>query len=458
MRARLFLLALLAAASGCKRSAMTAGGPGEPMLTNPVRLDTFLGEEEARPLEDWQHRYEGGFRLPLTEDWTWELPDEGRWALSRMELGAPAVHADQLLVGSSRKSGLFVLDRTEGRLKTVVKTPGPVQAAPLRLTRWDDRTVEVPIAGTDQVMERTESVEVHDGWIVVDTFGTVLRLDADLEPVWEQPYEAGGGIYRTPVLDGEELLLSTARDTVSAISLADGAWQWSYKREVARTSMELAILGAPAPVVDGDQVYAGFSDGAVVAMARTSGRLLWEVQVGSGQFPDIEAEVVVEGDLVVAAAYGGPVVGIDKRTRRVSWEVPDAGAVSSMESAGGSIYTADGKGRVHAIEPMTGAIEWMWERPGKLFGPPRRAGGSILVGDVDGTLYALDRFEGQLQWQYRPADGTRLAGVAAPITLAGRQVLFPTAGGVLYSLVAESGRVMDHSEEPAWRADREIGW
>ena len=435
-----------------------ASGP-EPVLTNPVRMEQWTGEvAEPSELTASEARYEGLFRLPLNVDWTWELPDEGRWAVSRLELGTPAASDRFVLAGSSRKAGLFVLDRLDGRLVRRIETDGPVQAPPVPLITETETEVQVPLAGTSHTVTRTEVTTEHLGWLIADTFGTVLRLDPDLEPVWDEPFRAGSGIYRAPVVDGDQVLLATTRDQIQAIALADGAWRWTYKREVARTSMELAILGAPAPIVDGDEVIAGFSDGVLAGMDRTSGRLRWEVRVGDGQFPDIEAEAIVDGGVIVAAAFGGPVLGLDRTTRRVLWTLEDAGAVSSMEFADGIVYTSDSKGRVHSIDPVTGEIAWSWELPNKILGPPRHAGGSILIGQVDGTLYALDRFTGVQQWRFIPPDGTRLAGVATAPAVFGRQILFPSAGGKLFSLIAESGRVSDRSEAPAHRTDRQAGW
>jgi len=204
-------------------------------------------------------------------------------------------------------------------------------------------------------------------------------------------------------------------------------------------------------------VLAGFSDGTLVGLDPGTGRLRWESRVGTGQFPDIEAEPMLVDGVLVVAAFDGPMLGLDPTTRRVLWTVEDSGAVSSMDEGAGSVYTADAKGRVMSVVAETGEVEWVFEKRGKLFGPPRRAGGTVLVADVAGTLYGLDCYEGTLQWTYRPPD-IRLAGVAAAITVKDRQVVFPTTGGRLISLIAESGLTTDRSEEPSWRADRVIGW
>lgn len=438
---------------------MPGAASPEPVLTNPVRMGRWLGETPESPeAAPGEARYDGLFRLPLNTDWTWDLPDEGRWAVSRLELGTPAASDRFVLAGSSRKSGLFVLDRLDGRLVRRIDTEGPVQAPPIPLIVETETEVEVALPGTSHMVTRTQVTTEHQGWLIADTFGTLLRLDPELEPVWEAPYRAGSGVYRAPVIDGDQVLLATTRDQIQAVSLADGEWRWSYKREVARTSMELAILGAPSPIVDGDEVIAGFSDGVLAGLDRSSGRVRWEVRVGDGQFPDIEAEAILDGNVLVAAAFGGPVLGLDRNTRRVLWTVEDAGAVSSMEFADGTIYTSDSKGRMHSIDARTGVVAWTWELPNKILGPPRRAGGSVLVGSVDGTLHALDRFTGAHQWRFIPTTGTRLGGVATAPAVYGRQILFPSAGGHLYSLIAESGTVSDRSEAPAHRTDRKVGW
>jgi outer membrane protein assembly factor BamB len=113
---------------------------------------------------------------------------------------------------------------------------------------------------------------------------------------------------------------------------------------------------------------------------------------------------------------------------------------------------------VRCLDADTGEAVWTFEKENAQFGALTRSGGSILVGDVIGTLYAIDRFEGDEQWRFRPRDGTRLMGVAAVPAVDGRQVLFPSAGGTLWSLVAGSSSLTDDSEEPAARPDRSLGW
>jgi outer membrane protein assembly factor BamB len=422
--ALLFAAFFLPLSAGCASAGL---GDRPPLLTNPPRHAAWADA----PTSEEPSKYEGIFRLPLSEDWSWELPDTGHWTLNRLELGGATIAGDTVLVGSSRSPGLEILDRTTGRSLQSVAMPGPVQAHP---------------------------IQVGDDWIVADTFGNVQRFDASWTPVWETPYGAGAAIYRAPILVGDLLVFSTGADTVLGVHVETGVSEWSFTREVARGSLELAILGSPSAVVAGDHVVVGFSDGSISGLDPKIGVERWREQVGGGKFPDVQAEALVVGDLLVAGAFGGPLVALDIATRTRRWENPTAGATSAMTLAGGMIYTTDVQGRLVCIDATNGQEVWKWEYKDAQLGTPVRAGGSILVGDVGGTVHAVDRFEGTLQWSYQPTDGTRLAGVAAAVTIDGRQVLFTTSGGSIRSLIAAELSGGAQPEQPSQRPDRSLGW
>jgi len=411
----------------------------EPRLTHPPRYQQWLGEDaaEASPNAEQEQveflapSYSGSLRFPLSEDWQWQMPDRGIWSISRLELSSAVVHDDLVLIGNSRSPGVFVLERQTGRQLRTVMMEGPVQAPPVRLP---------------------------DGWLVVDVFGNLQRFGDDFSAVWKEPYACGGAVFRSPVVDGDQVLVATSNDVLVALSLADGTWRWNHKRSVPRGQQDLAILGAPAPVLFGEEVLQGFSDGYVVGIDRNNGSELWAVAVGDGKFPDIQAEVVVHDQLLIAAAFGGPVVAIDARTHAIRWRNEDSGAVATMVFAGDSLYTSDGGGRLQSIDPNSGASQWQWEPRETQLGPPTRSGSVLLVGDAAGTLHGVDRYEGKELWRYRPADGSRLAGVAAAATVEGRQLLFSSAGGTLHSLIAGARSASDLREEPGHRDDRQLGW
>ncbi len=365
----------------------------------------------------------------MAEDWATELPDDGRWALSRLELGTPAIHGGLVLGGSSRKTGLHLWDRASGRLLRVIPTEGPVQCPP---------------------------VAVEGGWLVADALGGVLRLDAAWKSVWKA--QVGGAVSRPPLVTADLVIVSTSADTIVALGLHDGVVKWTHRRPITRSSTDLAILGSPTPVLAGDRVLAGFSDGALEALTLDGGVALWSSQVGDGKFPDLQAEPLVIDDLVVVASYGGGTRGLDLATQEVRWRDPELGAVGPMALDALGVVTSDASGRLIAFDPATGTRTWTWERPDAQFGPPAIAGSTVFVGDVSGTLYGVDRYDGTLRWTWQPPDGTRIAGIAAQPLVVDRQLIVPTAGGRLVSLIGAASTGDDHRESPSSRPDRPLGW
>jgi outer membrane protein assembly factor BamB len=319
------------------------------------------------------------------------------------------------------------------------------------------------------------------------------------------------------LVSGDQVLLPLAGDTLVSVGLSDGAWRWSHKREVRRGAQELAILGGPRPAAGKEFVYAGFSDGYIAALDPTTGKERWARSVGQGKFPDIQADLILDGDTLLASSFSGPTVALDASTGSERWRNEDVGAAWPMVLADGSLFISDSRGNVHSVNVMSGATEWSWAlpdtpllsvfradqvpgdvqdlstldgaqqaareaarearreemraamkdptrargpgpKPNGQVGKPSRAGTQILVGDTNGTLYALNRYEGNEEWRWRPFDGTTPAGIAGAPAVAGRQIVFPTAGGRVVSLSASKAFQTDLSETPRHRRDRRGDW
>lgn len=415
--------------------SVAACAPATPRLTNPPRQDAARGPDapavRGHVVDAFvgDRKYDGVLQLPLAEDWQHALPDEGRWAISRLELGPAYVSGHEVWIGSSRSNGIDVLDRRSGRRIRRVETLGPVQCPPL---------------------------DVGDDRVVVDTFGLVRREGPDGTVRWT--WKAPAGVFRTPVLSGDALLLALGNDTVAALAVDTGDVRWLQRRTVARASTELAILGAPAPTVHNEEVLVGFSDGMMVAFGLADGAERWRHEVGAGKFSDIQTEAVVVADLVVTAAFGGPMVALSALEHTERWRLDDVGAVASIARRDGDLYAADGRGRLVAVDARTGSIRWTWELTDTQLGAPVATDEVVFIGDVSGTLYAIDRSTGLERWRFRPLDGTRLAGVVAPAVLVGRQLLVPSAGGRLYSLIGATNVGEALNEVPSQRPDRPLGW
>src|SRR5690606_1910727 len=113
-------------------------------------------------------------------------------------------------------------------------------------------------------------VSTADGLLLaLDRFDGAVRWSTSLRAQVVMPMvEEGGTVY-----------VGTNRDEIFALDLEKGEPRWVYRRSVARY---LSVRGGAGVAVEGERVFAGFSDGAVVALAVDDGRILWEVATSAG--------------------------------------------------------------------------------------------------------------------------------------------------------------------------------
>jgi outer membrane protein assembly factor BamB len=177
---------------------------------------------------------------------------------------------------------------------------------------------------------------VAGGRAHVDTGGTVFRVFAVVTgaKVWERELVDGGrdwrfGISATPALAGGRLFVPTFGETVLAVDAETGVELWSHGTgpSLLRARPYGTSGGAytSSPVVTGDIVWIGGTDGVLRALAAADGRELWSTQLGapimSGPAPSTDTLFVATWDGSVRALTrrlpGPPAAppGIDGRGR-----------------------------------------------------------------------------------------------------------------------------------------------
>ena len=239
---------------------------------------------------------------------------------------------------------------------------------------------------------------------------------------------------RPTVFDGV-VYVANVDDVVYALSLEDGELIWRYERPPDPTrESELTLFGAPPPVVSGDQLLLGFSDGSLVSLDRGSGELSWERRVGEGRYPDLIGQPVVDGGDVFLAGFSEPLVSLDLKTRNVRWRL-DVGGASAPLVDGAVLFHGGTDGKLRAIDRLTGAVIWTWdsETSGALTSPVAVAGG-LLVASSDGGLYIVDRDSGEPIWTYEPLH--LMDGFSATPLVIGRQLVAVSNAGTVISMLA----------------------
>jgi len=191
-----------------------------------------------------------------------------------------------------------------------------------------------PARGAVRARPAIEQRQVYVG----SADGCLYRLAVeDGRPTWEKPFCTDAAIEGDPVVVGAGdaeatqgsdaaragagplVLFATMINKVYAVRAADGAFVWEYHRDRPQF---LSSEGVASPVVAGDRVYAGFSDGNVAALSWRTGEPAWVTNLASDprKATDVDVSPLVDGDTVYAASFARGPVAIQASDGRPIWQ------------------------------------------------------------------------------------------------------------------------------------------
>jgi len=210
-------------------------------------------------------------------------------------------------------------------------------------------TVELGSAPTGQPL-------FTDAAVLVSTAdGLLLALDRfDGAVLWSTSLRAQ--VVMPMVEEGGTVYVGTNRDEIFALDLEKGEPRWVYRRSVARY---LSVRGGAGVAVEGERVFAGFSDGAVVALAVDDGRILWEVATSAGsarRFRDSDAIPAVRDGTVYATVFNDGVYAFDAATGAIRWRQDAQGAHSLVLFE--NLLLVGGARQILALDAASGARVW----------------------------------------------------------------------------------------------------
>ncbi|MCO4745633.1 MAG: PQQ-binding-like beta-propeller repeat protein [Proteobacteria bacterium] len=370
---------------------------------------------DPQPFTPREASYPGAFDKAPIPHWDTVLPGPTVNAATHTERSRPVVEGGHIYVGSAGGEALFVLSRRDGALVRELRADASVEAEPV----------------------------VSGGRVYfADTGGTTWCYGTDGELVWRQPSTAP--VLVRPTLSDGVIYVTNVADQAVAYDAESGTvlWRFEQPKDLTRDA-ELALYAAPPAMVDQGRVLLGFSDGTIVALEADGGDLLWSQRIGEGRYPDIVAPVVANGSDVYASGYLAPLVAFVPDTRSVRWRLDVGAAAAPLLHVDGDatiLYHPGTDGVLRAVDTRTGDVQWEWDSltSGALTEPIWTEAG-LLVGSSDGTLYLVDPTTGTEAWRYH--EPAQLDGLSASPVVTGRQLVFVTNAGHIYSMRAPRGRL-----------------
>jgi len=329
---------------------------------------------------------------------------------SHAEWADPVIVGPHIYVGSALGQGLFALSRRDGSTARVYPSRASVESRP---------TID------------------GDRLYFSDTGGATYAFDLDGTARWV--HNGRAPVVTAPTVADGLVIVTNVDDLVVALDADTGELEWQYRAEPDLTrAAELALFAAPQALVRSDEVVLGFSTGAVVSLERETGEVRWRRGIGEGRYPDIVADPVAEGDELFTSGYYRPLVALDLETRDVRWRV-DRGAAHPVATRRDGqddlqVYLPSSDGKLLSIAGRTGETRWTWDSGtlGSLTTPVFTDAG-LLVASSEGGIYLVDPDTGTEIWRWH--ENHQLQGVSSLPAVEGRQVVFVSNAGNLYSMV-----------------------
>jgi len=172
---------------------------------------------------------------------------------------------------------------------------------------------------------------------------------------------------------------------------------------------------------------------------------VWSADVGAGRGGrGANLRPRVEGGTLYAADVKGRVSALDAATGREIWKVDVDDELSGGPGSGeGLVLVGTVDGDVVALDASTGAKRWTSRVSSEVLSTPAVAQGVVVVHSLDGHLTGLDVSDGKQRWLYeRVASGLGLRGSSSPV-VSGGNVICGLAGGKVVAVEAATGF-------PAW--------
>ncbi|MBN20696.1 MAG: hypothetical protein CL678_05345 [Bdellovibrionaceae bacterium] len=216
-------------------------------------------------------------------------------------------------------------------------------------------------------------------------------------------YELRNVTVSRPTVSQGRVLFTTAHDAVYALDAGSGEWIWHYKRQNISTA---TIRGAAAPLVLGNDVITGLSDGYLVVLSLEEGALKWEKKIHQGRkFTDVDASPVYENGILYVSSYDGALYALNRKSGSTLWRF-NAGGARAVQISGNRIFFPSTDGHLYCLDKIKGKVLWKFEldrgTPTEVIATPKH----LFFGSSFQYLYGLDQSTGKLVYRWNVGYGS----------------------------------------------------
>jgi alcohol dehydrogenase (cytochrome c) len=277
----------------------------------------------------------------------------------------------------------------------------------------------------------------------------------ELESKWVLQNRVFGAWQSNPIVVDGIMYLTQRPNDVMAVDAVTGRVFWVYEHTPSEEARVCCGANNRGVAVLGDKVFTGTLDARLVALDRTNGRRLWEVEVAdvAESYSITMAPLAVKDKVIVGVGGGefgirGFVAAYDADTGVEDWRfytIPGPGepghdtwSGDDWEHGGAPVWITG------SYDPDLNLTYWGVGNPGPDWNPDQRPGDNLY----SDAVVALDADTGELKWhfQFTPNDGYDYDAVQVPVLVdmdwngvPSKLMLWANRNGYFYVLDRETG-------------------
>lgn len=325
----------------------------------------------------------------------------------------------------TKKQHIMLVPATDGERIFVADYKGQVRAVSAETGQilWSTKT-KVPVSGGIGLGEDLVLVGSSDGDVVALSAG-------DGAVKWQATVSSE--VLAVPTLADDTVVVRTVDGKLFGLNASNGARLWVYDRQVPA----LTLRGTSAPLVVSNTAIVGLDSGRLAAVSVADGQPIWETPVavprGRSELErmvDLDAQPVVVDDIIYAASFQGAIAALDRFSGEILWRRE----VSSYAGLGADrkhLYVTDEQSHIWAFDRYSHASRWRQDAlQGRQLTAPVPFRDYVVVADFEGYVHWLRRDDGKLVARTR----VDRKGVVAPPTLGSEALYVYGRGGKLAAL------------------------
>ncbi len=277
---------------------------------------------------------------------------------------------------------------------------------------------------------RTKSSPVISDGIVYfgNDKGTLYAVSSEGKVKWK--FETGSPIEAPPLVFGDKVFAGSSDGVLRAVNKLTGKLEWSYYTENQIVgSANVWISGKQAGIIFGSYDY------YLHCADPDSGKPLWRLETMNyvNGTPSVSNNKIIFGGCDGIIRVADPRTGTERDNYEIGVYIAASPAVVNEKA-----YFGDYDGTFYCVNMQEGRIDWMikpGETSGAILGIPAVISNSVVIGNEDKYLYCYNATDGRSVWKYRTNGRITGSAVVTPT-----KVLFGSMDGNIYILGLANGK------------------